>query len=261
MAKRRSRELVLEILRHAPPGRLLDIPSGDGVISEAARAMGYRACELDLFPRRGMQGVQADACAALPFQTASFDALVSLEGIEHFEDQTGFLRECARVLRPGGLMVLTTPNVMHLSSRVSAFWTGQRMLRQGFVNEVSTLRERNGERLYHGHAYLIDAFRLRYILRVVGMRVRSLELSNPSPGSMMLAPLVPAVWAATRYAIASGRKRKERQGGRGTTAEVERDLSRTALSPALLFGKKLVVVAEREPESGTVRCPPAAGAR
>lgn len=246
MGKRRSRQLVLDVLGRKPPGRLLDIPSGDGVISEAARAMGWNACELDLFPRKGMKGVQADACAALPFRTGSFDALVSLEGIEHFEDQTGFLRECSRVLRPGGLMVLTTPNVMHLSSRVSAFWTGQRMMRQGFLNEVSTLRERNGRRLYHGHAYLIDAFRLRYILRVVGMRVVSLELSNPSPGSMMLAPLVPAVWAATKYAIASGRKRKERQGNHVTTPEVERDLSRTALSPALLFGKKLVLVAERE---------------
>jgi len=225
---------------------LLDIPSGDGAISEAARGMGWRVCELDLFPRPGMVGVQADACAALPFRTGAFDALVSLEGIEHFEDQTEFLRECARVLRPGGAMVLTTPNVLHLSSRMSAFWTGQRAMRQGFVNEVSTLRESAGERLYHGHAYLIDAFRLRYILRVVGMRVVSFELSNPSPGSMMLAPLVPAVWAATHYALASGRKRKARQGIRATTPEVERDLSRTALSPAVLFGKKLVLVAERE---------------
>ena len=246
MPTHRVRARVLEVLRRTTPGWLLDIPSGDGAVSEAARAMGWRVCELDLFPRKGMQGVRGDACGALPFRSGAFDALVSLEGIEHFEDQTGFLRECARVLRPGGSMVLTTPNVLHLSSRLSAFWTGQRAMRQGFVNEATTLRERNGERLYHGHAYLIDVFRLRYILRVVGMRSMRLELSNPSRGSMLLAPLVPAVWAATRYAIVSGRKRKERQGQPGTTPEVERDLSRTALSPALLFGKKLVLVAERE---------------
>ncbi len=208
--------------------------------------MGWRVCELDLFPRAGMRGVLADACAPLPFRTGSFDALVCMEGIEHFEDQTGFLRECARVLKPGGRLVLTTPNVLHLSSRISAFWTGQRLMRQGFINEVSTLRVRDGDRLYHGHAYLIDAFRLRYILRIVGMRAVSLEWSNPSAGSMLLAPLVPAIWAATRYAIASGRKRKERQAGKVTTPEVERDLARLALSPALLFGKKIVLVAERD---------------
>jgi len=247
MPGRRSRDHVLEFLRREKPGRLLDIPAGAGHVSQAARGLGWRAVELDLFPHPGMQGVKADACAALPFLDASFDALVCLEGIEHFEDQTGFLRECARVLRPGGRMFLTTPNILHLSSRISGFWTGQRMMRQGFVNEATTLRVRDGDRLYHGHAYLIDAFRLRYILRVVGMRIVSLELSNPSTGSMLLAPLVPAVWAATRYSILAGRKRHARNTGRAPTPAIERDLQRLALSRALLFGRKLVVLAEREP--------------
>jgi SAM-dependent methyltransferase len=216
--------------------------------------MGWRACEFDLFPHGGMQGVLADACACLPFQDASFDALVCMEGIEHFEDQTGFLRECARVLKPGGRLVLTTPNILHLSSRISGFWTGQRLMRQGFVNEVSTTWMREGDRIYHGHAYLIDAFRLRYILRVVGLRLVSLERSNPSVGSMLLAPLVPVLWLATRYTIVAGRKHEERHAGRVAPPAVERDLHRLALSPALLFGKQLVLVAEKE--DGTPRAGP-----
>ena len=43
----------------------------------------------------------------------------------------GFLRNCARVIRPGGKIVLTTPNLMHLSARASSFLTGQRNLRRG----------------------------------------------------------------------------------------------------------------------------------
>jgi SAM-dependent methyltransferase len=246
MPTRRSHELVVDFLRRGPLGRLLDIPAGNGKISAAARELGWQVCELDLFPHPGLRGVRADACAPLPFRDASFDALVCMEGIEHFEDQTGFLRECARVLKPGGRLILTTPNVLHLSSRISGFWTGQRMMRQGFVNEVSTTWKRDGERIYHGHAYLIDAFRLRYILRVVGLRIVDLALSNPSAGSMLLAPLVPAVWAATRYAIVAGRKHEERHSHRAPSQEIERDLQRLALSPALLFGKKLVLVAERE---------------
>jgi SAM-dependent methyltransferase len=242
----RSRHHVIEFLRNGVPGRLLDIPAGHGHVSEAARGFGWKVCELDLFPRPGMRGVVADACARLPFRDGAFDALVCLEGIEHFEDQTGFLRECARVLRPGGRLFLTTPNVLHLSSRVSGFWTGQRVMRQGFVNEALTLRVRNGARLYHGHAYLIDAFRLRYILRVVGMRIESLKLSNPSTGSILLAPLMPFVWAATHYAIAAGRRYERNRSGRPTPIEVDRDVRRLALSPALLFGRKLVLVAERE---------------
>jgi SAM-dependent methyltransferase len=47
---------------------------------------------------------------ALPFRRETFDVVLSLQTIEHVWDQLAFLHECARVLRPGGWLVLTTPN-------------------------------------------------------------------------------------------------------------------------------------------------------
>lgn len=47
---------------------------------------------------------------ALPLRTASVDVVANLQVIEHLWDQAGFLAECRRVLRPGGLLVVTTPN-------------------------------------------------------------------------------------------------------------------------------------------------------
>ncbi|HEX6886190.1 MAG TPA: class I SAM-dependent methyltransferase [Planctomycetota bacterium] len=237
---------VLAILRRLAPGRVLDIPAGTGPVTEGARAHGHDVIGLDLFPGRGQRVVGGDACAPLPFRDAVFDAVLSLEGIEHFEDQTGFLREVARVLRPGGTLILSTPNVLHLSARVSTFLTGQRLAKHGFVNEVSTLRSKEGTRLYHGHAYLIDAFRLRYILRVVGLRLVGLETTARSPTSLALAPLLPVLWAATRWSLRSGRRRLQRERRPAPGPELEQELARVALSPALLFGKKLIYVAERE---------------
>lgn len=49
---------------------------------------------------------------ALPFADASHDAVVSLQTIEHLWDQPAFLAECVRVLRPGGLLVVSTPNTL-----------------------------------------------------------------------------------------------------------------------------------------------------
>lgn len=236
---------LLEGLRAAGARTLLDIPSGSAPVRARAQAMGFSVFEADLLPRARMRGVVADACAPFPFRGEVLDCVLSMEGIEHFENQTSFLRECARVLAPGGVLVATTPNVLHLNARFAQLLTGQRSLHQGFPNETSTLRARSGARRYHGHAYLIDVFRLRYLLRVVGLEVERVHAAGLSLGSLLLAPLVPAIWLATRYSLRSGRRRQGRHDRAAPPPEVEAELRRLALSPALLFGKKLVVTARK----------------
>ncbi|MPZ80297.1 MAG: methyltransferase domain-containing protein [Actinophytocola sp.] len=48
--------------------------------------------------------------ATLPLRESTVDAVANLQVIEHLWDQAGFLRECSRVLRPGGRLLITTPN-------------------------------------------------------------------------------------------------------------------------------------------------------
>jgi SAM-dependent methyltransferase len=55
-------------------------------------------------------GVVRGNLAGLPVRSASVDAVVNLQVIEHLWDQPQFIAECARVLRPAGTLVVTTPN-------------------------------------------------------------------------------------------------------------------------------------------------------
>ena len=57
------------------------------------------------------QLVQADLDAPFPFADRTFDLIVLREAIEHVRDGGATLRDCLRVLRPGGCVAITTPNL------------------------------------------------------------------------------------------------------------------------------------------------------
>ncbi|MEN9573635.1 MAG: hypothetical protein RL514_1490 [Verrucomicrobiota bacterium] len=60
----------------------------------------------------------------LPYAANAFDLLTATEVIEHLEHFRETLREFFRVLEPGGLCVLTTPNILNLNSRLRFLWFG-----------------------------------------------------------------------------------------------------------------------------------------
>jgi len=62
-----------------------------------------------VFPRKNREAVRCDA-GHLPFKIAAFDAIVSIETIEHLQNQAMFLKSVRRVLKPLGLIILSTPN-------------------------------------------------------------------------------------------------------------------------------------------------------
>src|SRR5258708_346828 len=114
-------DLVWELLKKEKPGYLLDVPSGPGYFAQIAAQNGFRAVAAEIDPSLhvlpGVQYVSADMGEKLPFADGTFDFVVSIEGIEHTENPFRFLRECTRVLKSGGKLFLTTPNVSSLQNR------------------------------------------------------------------------------------------------------------------------------------------------
>lgn len=74
--------------------------------------------------------VRCDLEGALPFKQGRFDLLLLSEIVEHVAALPPLLAECRRVLKPGGALVLTTPNLWDLRRAVAALggpvWSGDR---------------------------------------------------------------------------------------------------------------------------------------
>ena len=95
--------------------RVLDVAGGDGYWAAQARGRGAWAVALDLAAAKLQRGRQLSAppvlikgdALELPFADASFDRVMSICAIEHFDDGPRALDEMARVLAPGGELVMS----------------------------------------------------------------------------------------------------------------------------------------------------------
>jgi SAM-dependent methyltransferase len=145
---RAGRDPVVRALEsHVSPGsRVLEAGSGSGRVLEYLLELGCRAVGVDfawhaLREARGRRPHLPAAVAdvqRLPFADQAFDRVVSLGLVEHFEEgAVAPLREHRRVLRPGGLLLLTVPRVSPLKR-----WNDWRSL---------SARRRTWYRSWRGH--------------------------------------------------------------------------------------------------------------
>lgn len=121
--KRRLEVLVDELLADLDltDRAALDAGCGTGRGAERLKQRGAQVTVLDLGPklvqiamkRTGGRGV-VGSVDAIPFASASFDVVFSTEVIEHTPDPLASVAEMWRVLRPGGRLVLSTPNHLWL---------------------------------------------------------------------------------------------------------------------------------------------------
>jgi len=88
--------------------RVLEVGCGYGHYASYCRAVDYVGVDISWSP-----DVQASA-TALPFRDGCFDRVVMMDVIEHVADLELVLRECCRVLRLGGLVMILTPNTIGL---------------------------------------------------------------------------------------------------------------------------------------------------
>lgn len=124
-----NKKFLLGLLEKNEDAKVLDIGCGGGDFSKqvADKLQTDKVFGIDIkkesvvkaHQKNNINSVVADCEKSLPFRDRSFDIVISNQLIEHLGDTDNFIKEVYRILRRGGLCILSTPNLSSLHSIIS----------------------------------------------------------------------------------------------------------------------------------------------
>lgn len=139
----KGKQIALGLVPDGHGKRALDVGARLGVQTRWLKGRGYQVTSIDMEPGFP-ECLQVDANQRLPFGDGGFDLIWCSEVIEHLQDPAFALSELRRVTKPGGLLVLTTPNSYAWLFRFVALFgfTPQRIQRKDHVQffDVADIR-------------------------------------------------------------------------------------------------------------------------
>ena len=117
-ATKHSNRHILSLLGRADSRKMLEVGCGMGTFLADARDAGWAMSGLEInaeFPafcrkELGIEDVKVGLVSDPPFPDASFDAVAMLDVLEHMYDPVQSVTQCARLLKPGGVLVVKSPN-------------------------------------------------------------------------------------------------------------------------------------------------------
>ncbi len=119
LIKRKTRDIktISDLLKKKTEIHLLDVGSSNGAFVSFAKSLGIHAEGVDPSEKAVRNGTDRGLKIHLgylheaAFQDASFDAITLYEVIEHIDEPQALLKECHRILRPNGILLIGTGNI------------------------------------------------------------------------------------------------------------------------------------------------------
>jgi 2-polyprenyl-3-methyl-5-hydroxy-6-metoxy-1,4-benzoquinol methylase len=242
------RTAALNALREIPDYRsksFLELGCGDGFILDSLYKEGIRTLRGTTYRERDIDYIRTrdypeylqidcgiDLNRPLPYENGAFDVVYSTEVIEHVEGHRNFIREAARVLKPGGWLVITTPNIHRILSRINFALSGIHLTKQSLIPWTY-----GPERMEEFHHRCVDFPLMHWLLWTAGLRIKEIRTTEVHFSSRIAMVLRPFLKRPTAKHVRRHAKPEE--------SEARADLLKWMMNPALLSSEQMCVKAQK----------------
>jgi ubiquinone/menaquinone biosynthesis C-methylase UbiE len=231
LARNETHDKVFDMMEKEPRGKVLDVPTGTGVLAGRLKRIGFEVSCCDInssyFSIPDLTIDIGDLNKTLPYTDHSFDYLICLDGIEHTENPFNTIREFRRILKGGGKLFLSIPNFLNIERRVRYLFTGG----LSKIPSHETIQRVWNNDLSMAHLSPLGYPLLKFVMEHYGFRILRLEKDRAKPKMIWLWPLA---WTLRLFGRVASKKRKEAYR-----------LDETLSDEILMGGNTLIVVAEK----------------
>jgi 2-polyprenyl-3-methyl-5-hydroxy-6-metoxy-1,4-benzoquinol methylase len=190
-----SHGVMLSLLAEGRGRRLLDTGAADGFLAELLTAQGWVVTAVERDPAQAARArgkchdvIVADLVDALPKLSGSFDAIVYGDVLEHLPDPLAALTAINQSLAPGGVVIVSVPNVAHLWIRLSLMLGRFQYTDRGILDRT--------------HLRFFTRRTLLDLLAEAGLTVEALHMT-PVPLPLVIPPRFGGAWLRLAHAVSA----------------------------------------------------------
>jgi SAM-dependent methyltransferase len=168
--------------------KVIDLSAGAGYLAGLWKNKGAEIVAYDLYPE--LMADKTIVCNKInlnkkfPIDSETADYVVLTETIDHISEQQQLFMEIARILKPGGLFILTKPNNSNVSGRMANLWLESERGDMFLPNEQTVIGY-DEDRKYMGRIFLIGAQKIRTLAALAGLKIDQIYKNQISVSSIL----------------------------------------------------------------------------
>ena len=225
--------------------RVCDLSAGRGYIARLFEEVGADVHAYDLFPDQNRflktSVHKIDLQQKFPIEDALMDIVICCETIEHLPNQYFLFQETSRILKPGGIFILTTPNSSSLRSRFSQFMMESEHYGAPAPNELNAFTSWDGNKDgYFSKLFISGALRLRTLAALNQFVLKKIHPTKRSSTSAFLMFWYPVLYYFNRKAMKKQIKHDP------ANEQTYRTIFKLNTSMDVLLGKHLIMEFEKK---------------